>query len=629
MPAEDLDRIVTKWRRHIPFRCRFPSAPQQSKLDGFSMGPGPDDHIGTIIDVTYDKHVEFRVLCPKLLEISPEYNKKSSDTNVRVIPPNERQLHVLSGFQFMMCCYYHWDINQNLKMGVPYIRDFCIGVHVEMEPGKWEQMKNIFPQEVRDGKGLEEWLVSDRLPKPDRNFNMGQYQRFTLTHVTKLYGRNPGLVANHKKPNKNPFRHKPSVSKEPVNRKKIGFGGIYNVRPLTQLSQLDDSRAPGVAEATDGDSFVEDDKIKKRKKSSANQVLLLNPSSSVEIPLIVNPIVIPDQSPMSYTQSPEATPPAKGLKRAKGTSGGRGKQKSVGETKSKKSSSSRARAKEKSSFSLVNYDMIDMDSGRNQLFAAETNDHRGAIPFPAGDTKKRAGRPRKVDAPKLILASTDPLSFSNTSLPMSPLRYPIQLSIDPAPLSPVRPPIQLSADPDPSNILHFFNVYSTTRDKEEEPHLFDSLDDNLNFGTPDDLSEPSLFDQLPSPPLVSTDLPLTQPQLFGLTLMQTPTPNTPQLFGLTPMPTPTPTPTTPQLFGLTPTPTPTQTPPQLFGLTPTPTPTPAQPQLFASKQSLSIVPRQSSSSLPHMAISPFIPSRSMPFIGSLLPTMAAYQNFQL
>ena len=503
MPIEEMNAIVSKWKMHIPFRCRFPSESQVSLKDKTTLGPGPDDHIGMIIDVSYNKHIEFRVLCPKLLEVSPNYDRHNpSDENVRIIPPSQRQLHVLSGFQFMMCCYYNWDINMNLKMNVPYIRDFCIGVQLEMQPGQWKSMKEIFPQSIRDGEGLKEWLQSNQLPKPDKSFSLETYNRYQLTHVPKLYGRNQGGIHQSKRTSVNQFRPKTTRTNQPVDRnsKKIGLGGVRGVRPLAQFCESK------IIESNDDDIFVGDKKSKRKSAAAAGDGgLVVHPihpfgssassassslgDSSSQVPLVVKPLII-----SGLEQDPGGG--GKKTRDGKGTRGGKGA-----------SPRTRTRARggkgTTDSSSPKEFQMINFESDVSQLFGptepAYTEEPSTAQR--AKGSKKQKKNQSQLNAPVLILAPGDPSVMLQS--PIGSLAYPfhqpIVMTNTPTFVdqqSTNQPLFYLSAEPHSTGGI---GAPGATTLPDEDSHLFDSLDDFNNHENFDNQQFlPDFFTTLPS-----------------------------------------------------------------------------------------------------------------------------------
>ena len=177
--------------------------------------------------------------------------------------------------------------------------------------------------------------------------------------------------------------------------------------------------------------------------------------------------------------------------------------------------------------SQQNYEMIDFESGTGQLFA---NPSDAEIIEPT--VKRRRGRTRKTNVPVIVLAPTtqsDVLPISVSSI----LHHTSANSIDDH-----QSPIRLSADPFDIGIFLQGCSDAASFKEEEEPHLFDQLNDintnvsdifandgdnNKNF-TEIQPGSPLLFDHLMdfNPGFQQEPPVLTLPSAFNSTVSQPP-----------------------------------------------------------------------------------------------------------
>ncbi len=118
---------ITLWKQHLPCRVRFATKPQHAEA------PGPKQHTGILFDV-------------KLKTVKGNKNKSTYEFYVLYNDPLDttNALKVFTGFQFIMTCYYNWDVEGRLAPTTRYLRDFRSQyTEVETQPNKWTTMRDI------------------------------------------------------------------------------------------------------------------------------------------------------------------------------------------------------------------------------------------------------------------------------------------------------------------------------------------------------------------------------------------------------------------------------------------------------------------------------------------------------
>jgi len=180
---------ITLWKQHLPCRVRFATKPQHAEA------PGPKQHTGILFDVKLKtgkgkknkSTYEFYVLYNDPLNIK-------QDGTIDIIQDvTKRPLKVFTGFQFIMTCYYNWDVQGRLAPTTRYLRDFRSQyTEVETKPNTWTTMRDILRTPDPDVP-----LNINTLPTPNPRLIdiTKQFNASMCIERSHLYGRGGGSGA--------------------------------------------------------------------------------------------------------------------------------------------------------------------------------------------------------------------------------------------------------------------------------------------------------------------------------------------------------------------------------------------------------------------------------------------------